>query len=456
MTLGEGRDPSFTPAGDAVVFVSAQGDVVLQRIGQGRAVLLNAAEARSPKVSPDGANVAFATPRGVHVVPVQGGNAVMAAARDRVSVVGWSGDGQAILVFGDGEYGRVPSAGGAFESLRQGLGSGGSLSADGKHLVTWHPGGRIIAFDVQPDGRLAAERAIEAPASATLASVSWSADAAFLLASYGVSRQRLLRLGLNGQKEEIASFGDHAVDLQAHPGGRTVYRERRRDTNLYRLVTPGRAGAPPPSLALTNAPGIDEQGSIAPAGDFLAYVSDRDGTPEIWLTRRDGSAARALTQFQGTQLPRSPRWSPDARMVLFDASDGMRSRTFSVMAADGSGLREVPSPEPPRRPSGDGKWLYSDGESGVVRSPASGGRAASLGIAAAPGAWQARGDGLYFVAPGAAELSRLTPETGQRYRVFPLPAKALPVFDVAPDETWFAFTFLDQETSTIRLAQPAR
>jgi Tol biopolymer transport system component len=66
----------------------------------------------------------------------------------------------------------------------------------------------------------------------------------------------------------------------------------------------------------------------------LAFVSDRDGAPHIYLANEDGSDIRRLTS--GTQREYVPAWSPDGKRLAFDGDGGSY-----VINADGSNLTHI-------------------------------------------------------------------------------------------------------------------
>jgi len=72
---------------------------------------------------------------------------------------------------------------------------------------------------------------------------------------------------------------------------------------------------------LTNSPSIDSSASVSPGGDQIAFVSDRQGTPQIYLMSSSGGNARRLT-FQGN-YNQTPRFCPrkETPLIAFTGRD---------------------------------------------------------------------------------------------------------------------------------------
>lgn len=99
-----------------------------------------------------------------------------------------------------------------------------------------------------------------------------------------------------------------------------------------RIVFSRRPAAGPPHDVLSIAPDGSDLRSVAgepdadehsgrpsPVREELAFVSDRDGNPQVYRAQLDGSAVRRLTQ--GPRSALAPRWSPDGeRLVVTLAS----------------------------------------------------------------------------------------------------------------------------------------
>jgi Tol biopolymer transport system component len=87
------------------------------------------------------------------------------------------------------------------------------------------------------------------------------------------------------------------------------------------LVSCGSNGPTEPASAARSG-----QTSIGP----IAFVSDRDGTDQIYLANEDGSAVTRLTEGK------APAWSRDGHRLAF-----YRAQDIYVINVDGSGLRRI-------------------------------------------------------------------------------------------------------------------
>jgi Tol biopolymer transport system component/DNA-binding winged helix-turn-helix (wHTH) protein len=120
---------------------------------------------------------------------------------------------------------------------------------------------------------------------------------------------------------------------------------------------------------------------ISPDGKKLAFMSDRTGTMEIWVSDRDGSNPVQVTAVGSAG---TPRWSPDSQSVAFDASEKNGTKIYKVKL--GSGVPQLLTPDEfeNRVPSWshDGKWVYfastRTNSYQVWKVPAEGGTAVQL------------------------------------------------------------------------------
>jgi len=89
---------------------------------------------------------------------------------------------------------------------------------------------------------------------------------------------------------------------------------------------------------LTSFPGLNDFASPSPRGDEILMTLSKDGNPEIYRVRADGTDPRRLTFGRSTES--SPCWSPDGRRVAF-VSDRAGVPQIYIMGASGGTPRRV-------------------------------------------------------------------------------------------------------------------
>lgn len=256
--------------------------------------------------------------------------------------------------------------------------------------------------------------------------------------------------------------------------------------------------------------------SISADGRRLAFLSQRSGTPEIWVSNSDGSQTRRLTHFDSGAAG-TPQWSPDARRITFDAtlegnrdiyvigSDGAELlRLTTDSAADGqpswshdgkriyfmsdrSGSRQVWKMSSTGQhqtqltheggyqafESPDGKTLYyakRQWNHGVWKVPVDGGREEPVVDAAWHNLWGVAADGIYYfdlggLSPAAFEFPRLCTlkkfefATGKIVSVAAMRTKLPtlePSFAIRSDGGWLAWVSQPNRTSELLLIRDLR
>jgi Tol biopolymer transport system component len=142
-------------------------------------------------------------------------------------------------------------------------------------------------------------------------------------------------------------------------------------------LTPGAAG-------VQNAP------AFSPDGTKIAYVSDQDGSSDIWVMNADGTGAANLTPNTPAREDLTPSFSPDGTKIAFAA--GAMATDIYVMGVDGSN----PTPLDPDAALFDRDPDFSPDGSRIVFSRSIDGSGADL--------WTIRPDGT-----GAAPIAADTP-----------------------------------------------
>ncbi len=100
---------------------------------------------------------------------------------------------------------------------------------------------------------------------------------------------------------------------------------------------------PTATSTITPTPTDTPTSTLTPVGGGrgeIAFVSQRDGNPEIYVMNVDGSNVRRLTN--NTVNDTSPAWSPDGALIAFVSRRHGNSEIY-VMNADGSNVRRLTS-----------------------------------------------------------------------------------------------------------------
>lgn len=90
---------------------------------------------------------------------------------------------------------------------------------------------------------------------------------------------------------------------------------------------------------LTSSPANDYQPAWSPDGETIAFVSERDSTPYIYLMDVDGNHQRRL--MKGDQAELEPAWSPDGTKIAFVLSESTTLTNIYIVNADGTGLHPL-------------------------------------------------------------------------------------------------------------------
>jgi Tol biopolymer transport system component len=95
----------------------------------------------------------------------------------------------------------------------------------------------------------------------------------------------------------------------------------------------------------------------APDAKRIAFVSNRSGSEQIWVSDSEGQNPHQLTFLAGNTEASWPRWSPDGRRLLFASANSVH-----VIGLDGGPpsllLRNVATTVSIAEWSPDGKWIY--------------------------------------------------------------------------------------------------
>jgi Tol biopolymer transport system component/DNA-binding winged helix-turn-helix (wHTH) protein len=165
------------------------------------------------------------------------------------------------------------------------------------------------------------------------------------------------------------------------------------------------------------------------ADGTVAYISNRSGASELWITKPDGQSVR-LTDIMGSYT-HSPTWSPDGQTLAFVAVKGRKAEIYTV-GRDGSRLRAVTADgldklDPIFTAAGDALRY--------VQRTADGWRVMQIPLAGA-GRPQEVAGGRGMTGLRRASDGRYFGQTLIDSRVVPLDGSAAPNVTVGPYDTW--------------------
>ncbi len=185
--------------------------------------------------------------------------------------------------------------------------------------------------------------------------------------------------GLTLKTERKVEFTTHEatwLSLDVSPDGRSLVLELLGD--LYTLPLEGGEARRLP-LSETqhkdgHTPAFDSQPRWSPDGQWIAFLSDRDGAENVWICKADGTEPRKLSKDTAAEFA-SPAWTPDGEYVVASRLTwgGQTNELWMYHVKGGSGVqvtRRLAPGAPPTTPgaqrhnalgvvaSTDGKYFY--------------------------------------------------------------------------------------------------
>src|SRR2546423_814217 len=154
------------------------------------------------------------------------------------------------------------------------------------------------------------------------------------------------------------------ISLDVSPDGKTIVFELLGD--IYTLPIEGG-----PAKLISGGMAFDSQPKFSPDGKWIAFISDREGSENIWIMHPDGSEVKQVSKDGNAEFA-SPVWAPDENYIYVSKA-GFGITTFEVWMyhmQGGSGVqitKTKAAPNTPRNerhnavgvaPSPDGKYLY--------------------------------------------------------------------------------------------------
>jgi Tol biopolymer transport system component len=166
------------------------------------------------------------------------------------------------------------------------------------------------------------------------------------------------------RKVEFTTDEGTWLSLDVSPDGKTIAFELLGD--IYTLPIEGGQ-----AKLIAGGMAFDSQPKFSPDGKWIAFLSDREGSENIWIMHPDGSEVKQVSKDPNNEFA-SPSWSPDGNYI-FVSKAGFGITTYEVWmyhVRGGTGVQVTkakPAPTTPRKErhnaigvvaSPDGKYIY--------------------------------------------------------------------------------------------------
>jgi Tol biopolymer transport system component len=154
------------------------------------------------------------------------------------------------------------------------------------------------------------------------------------------------------------------ISLDVSPDGKTIAFELLGD--IYTLPIEGGQ-----AKLISGGMAFDSQPKFSPDGKWIAFISDREGSENVWIMHPDGAEVKQVSKDPNAEFA-SPSWTPDGNYV-YASKAVFGIATFEIWmyhVQGGTGVqitKAKPAPTTPRNerhnaigvaPSPDGKYLY--------------------------------------------------------------------------------------------------
>jgi Tol biopolymer transport system component/DNA-binding winged helix-turn-helix (wHTH) protein len=261
-----------------------------------------------------------------------------------------------------------------------------------------------------------------------ISNLAWTPDGREIVYSsrYG-GKSNLLRIPVDGGSPQWLSESGNSAQYPAFSlhGNRLAWVRNTDNTDIFRIAINNKTEAKEQSANLIPSTAIETSPRYSPDGKRIAFVSNRSGSDEIWVSGSEGENPVRLTSFRGP-LVGSPSWSPDSRQIVFDCRPEGNADIFTISSEGGQPRRLTTDMAEDIVPSWsrNGRWIYftsnRSGRLQVWKIPADGEEATQVTeqggfdpVESPDGQW------LYFTADrGSSAIWRMATNGGKEMPLF--------------------------------------
>jgi Tol biopolymer transport system component len=397
-SAADDTQPAFSPDGEHIAFRSERdggGIFVMGRTGESVRRITDTGY--NPVWSPDGTKILYATDRSnvlarsyvseLWTVVVLTGEKRRIFAGDAVQP-SWSPHGQRIAfwqIFSEHQIGQrdistIPADGGTPVPVTSdpAIDWNPVWSPDGGHLYfSSDRGGPMNLWRVAIDEKTGAPSGPFEPStvpSSSAAHISVSADGHSIAYTSLANSQAIQRVALDlatgaarGAPVTIVGGSRPYTAPAPSPDGRWLaFYSLAPQLDIFVSAADGTG-----VRQLTNDRANDRNPTWSPDGKQIAFMSNRDGTNQIWSIRPDGSGVRRLTALKGG-VASFNHWSHDGSKLLFE---GQASEEPKLLVYEARGewndraLREISTVIEPRRYFSEWSWSPDDQQLAGTAAP---------------------------------------------------------------------------------------
>jgi Tol biopolymer transport system component len=384
---GNEECPAISPDGTRIAFCwyteeSENYDIFVKQANTEKPLRLSEGDDHEiyPTWSPDGANLAYAlyTDEGaaIYTIPAIGGTRRKVVDLPfGVAGIDWSPDGRHLVYSSRrGCYGSMRVYLYSFETGESEELTTPPWSSQGDFRPAFSPDGESIAFirgdrtqlqDVFVVPTAGGEARRLTSSQHRVAGLDWMPDGKSLVFSAGPSAPgdlRLWRLSLEDGSLTWLPTPSHraARPSVALTGGRMVFEDQDYHSDIEKVTIGGGTRETKTIVASTRH---DYGPQYSPGGTYISFISNRSGSPQIWVCDGEGCGCRQLTHFDNAYI-QYPRWSYDERRVAFTAAPGSYTSIYVGDVETGE-VKRLSSSERHEMCLGwsrDGEWIYCKSE----------------------------------------------------------------------------------------------
>ena len=345
-------DPALSPDGKMIAYASDRGgdgglDIWIQQLANGESIRLtnDPSDDHQPSFSPDGSTIVFRSERdrgGIYTVPALGGEARLVVAEGYDPQ--YSPDGQSIAYWIGYAGTSLPARGWLFSlngrTQRQ-------ILPDFAHVdhPRWSPDGKFLVFagskvigqvgtspshdwwitpvDAGGAVQTGALAHLRNQGLSALPPTAWLASNQILFSATSGNASNIWRVPVSRPSLRVERRAERVTmgtQRETQPSGTqerlVAYAAENSAIEIWSLnLNPGAGGAAQDRVRLTGGAGANTRPSISRDGNVVAFVSNRTGTPRVWIRSLTRGAERALTG--GSRPEYWPILSPDGTKVAF-------------------------------------------------------------------------------------------------------------------------------------------